>query len=94
MTNSLFGALFSPHAGRFTPFLHLQDGQTISHAAFLAEAAQYANTLDVLGVQAGDRVAVHVQKSAQALALYAACVQAGAVFLALSDKLDGQAANS
>ena len=84
MTNPLFDALFSPHAGRDTPFLHLQDGQTISHAAFLAEAAQYANTLDVLGVQAGDRVAVHVQKSVQALALYAACVQAGAVFLPLN----------
>ena len=84
MTNPLFDALFAPHAGCNTPFLHLQDGQTISHAAFLAEAAQYANTLDALGVQAGDRVAVHVQKSARALALYAACVQAGAVFLPLN----------
>src|SRR5690606_3343871 len=32
----------------------------------------------------GDRVAVQVRKSAEALALYAACIQAGAIFLPLN----------
>ena len=84
MTNPLFDALFAPHVGRNTAFLHLQDGQTITHSTFLAEVAQYANALAALDVRAGDRVAVHIQKSAQALALYAACVQSGAVFLPLN----------
>lgn len=84
MANPLFDALFAPHAGCDTPFLLLTDGQTITHAAFLAEVAQYANALVALGVRPGDRVAVHIQKSTQALALYAGCVQSGAVFLPLN----------
>ncbi|MCR9087473.1 MAG: malonyl-CoA synthase [Rhodobacteraceae bacterium] len=84
MANPLFDALFAPHAGRDTAFLHLPSGETTSHAAFLAEAAQYAHALTALGVRPGDRVAVHIEKSAQALALYAGCVQAGAVFLPLN----------
>lgn len=84
MANPLFDALFAPHAGRYTAFLHLPSGETTSHAAFLAEAAQYAHALTALGVRPGDRVAVHIEKSAQALALYAGCVQAGAVFLPLN----------
>jgi malonyl-CoA/methylmalonyl-CoA synthetase len=43
-----------------------------------------ANALSAAGVAPGDRVAVHVQKSPAALALYAACVKAGAVFLPLN----------
>jgi malonyl-CoA/methylmalonyl-CoA synthetase len=37
-----------------------------------------------LGLSAGDRVAAQVQKSPQALALFAACAQAGLVFLPLN----------
>lgn len=84
MSNPLFDALFAPHYGRDTPFLHLSGGRTITHSAFLDEVAQYANALATLGVGPGDRVAAHIQKSAQALALYAGCVQAGAVFLPLN----------
>ncbi len=84
MSNPLFDALFAPHAGRDTAFLHHADGQTTTHTAFLEEAARYANALVSLGVAPGDRVAVHIQKSPQALALYAGCVQSGAVFLPLN----------
>ncbi len=84
MSNPLFDALFAPHQGCDTPFLHQADGHSLSHAAFLAETAQYANALAAIGVRPCDRVAVHVQKSPQALALYAACVQAGVVFLPLN----------
>ncbi|MEM9248047.1 MAG: malonyl-CoA synthase [Pseudomonadota bacterium] len=84
MTNPLYDALFSPHAGKSTPFLHLADGTTITHGAFLEEVARTANALRELGVTPGDRVAVHVTKSPQALALYAACIRSGAVFLPLN----------
>ena len=43
-----------------------------------------ANALVSLGVAPGDRVAVHICKSPKALALYAACVKTGAVFLPLN----------
>lgn len=84
MTNPLYDALFAPHEGQSTPFLHLPDGTTLSHAAFLEKVDRTANALVALGVAPGDRVAVHVVKSPEALALYAACVKAGVVFLPLN----------
>ncbi len=84
MTNPLYDALFGQHTGRKTPFLHLADGSTLSHAAFLAKAAQFAHALTDLGLEPGDRVAVQVEKSPEALALYAASVQAGVIFLPLN----------
>jgi malonyl-CoA/methylmalonyl-CoA synthetase len=84
MTNPLYEALFAPYAGSSAPFLHLADGQTISFTAFLEMVDRTANALVSLGVSPGDRVAVHVTKSPAALALYAACVKLGAVFLPLN----------
>ncbi len=84
MSNPLYDALFAPHEGRDSVFLHLPDGGSLTYAAFLAEADRMANALASLGVTPGDRVAVHVQKSPQALALYAACVKSGVVFLPLN----------
>ena len=82
--NLLYDQLFGTYAGRDTPFLHLADGSTVSHAGFLALAAQYAHVLTKEGLAPGDRLAVQVHKSPQALALYAACVQAGVIFLPLN----------
>jgi len=84
MPNPLFDALFGPHIDRDTPFLLLPEGHVISHAGFLKVAARYAHVFGDLGLHAGDRVAVQVDKSPDALALYAACVQAGLVFLPLN----------
>ncbi|NNK67897.1 MAG: malonyl-CoA synthase [Rhodobacteraceae bacterium] len=84
MANPLYDELFGRHAGKATAFLHLEDGTTLTHASFLALAAQYANALTATGVRPGDRLAAQVEKSPQALALYAACVQAGVVFLPLN----------
>jgi malonyl-CoA/methylmalonyl-CoA synthetase len=84
MTNPLYEALFAPNAEKTAPFLYLAKGDPISHAGFHAMAGQYANALRAKGVAVGDRVAVHIQKSPQALALYAGCVRAGAVFLPLN----------
>ncbi|NKB27376.1 MAG: AMP-binding protein [Rhodobacteraceae bacterium] len=84
MSNPLYDALFAPHLGAGTPFLHLRDGTTWTHARFLTLAAKYANALRAHGLTPGDRLAVQVAKSPEALALYAACVQAGVVFLPLN----------
>ena len=40
-------------------------------------ASRFANTMKAAGLKAGDRLAVQVEKSAEALAIYAACVQRG-----------------
>lgn len=84
MTNALYDQFFGKHAGRETPFLILQDGSSISYGSFLEMAARIAHVLTEMGLQPGDRFAAQVQKSPEALALYAACVQAGIVFLPLN----------
>jgi malonyl-CoA/methylmalonyl-CoA synthetase len=84
MANPLYDRIFGIHAGKETPFLHLADGTTISHDSFLDMATQIANLTLILDLKPGDRVAVQVEKSVEALAIYAACVQAGLVFLPLN----------
>ena len=84
MANPLYDRLFGAHRGSSAPFLHLADGQVITYQDFLEMAAQIAHVLTQTGLKAGDRVAVQVEKSPQALAVYAACVQAGMIFLPLN----------
>ncbi|WP_111734535.1 malonate--CoA ligase [Roseovarius amoyensis] len=89
MANALYDALFAPHAGSEAPFLHLVDGNTITYADFLAQAARMAHALVAAGLTPGDRLAAQVEKSPQALALYAACAQAGVIFLPLNTGYTG-----
>ncbi|QDY99808.1 malonyl-CoA synthase [Nitratireductor mangrovi] len=84
MPNPLYDAFFRPHEENDRPFLHLKDGTGLSYRAFLAMTARYAHALRENGVAVGDRVALQVKKSPEALAVYAACVAAGAVFLPLN----------
>ncbi|WP_299685203.1 malonyl-CoA synthase [uncultured Tateyamaria sp.] len=84
MANPLYDGLFGQHVGRDTVFLHLPDERTLTYAAFLDMAAQYAAALTDMGLAPGDRVAVQIAKSPHALVIYAACAQAGLVFLPLN----------
>ncbi|MET1413466.1 malonyl-CoA synthase [Roseibium sp. HPY-6] len=84
MPNPLFDKLFGVHAGKTLPFLRLLDGQIVTFQDFLAKTARIANALSSFGLVAGDRVAAQVEKSPETLALYAACAQAGLVFLPLN----------
>jgi malonyl-CoA/methylmalonyl-CoA synthetase len=84
MSNPLYDALLRPHEGSGRTFLILKDGREISYADFLATAARFSHVLAANGVAAGDRVAVQAKKSPEALAVYAACVTMGAVFLPLN----------
>ncbi|WP_050604354.1 malonyl-CoA synthase [Ruegeria sp. 6PALISEP08] len=84
MANPLYDGLFGVHADKDTPFLHLLDGTTITHQGFLSTAAQIAHVATQLGLKPGDRLAAQIEKSPEALALYAACAQAGLVFLPLN----------
>jgi malonyl-CoA/methylmalonyl-CoA synthetase len=80
----LWDAIFAPLAARETPVLHLPEGGGMTGASFHALALGLAGRLVAEGVVPGDRVAAQVAKSPQALALYAACVAAGAVFLPMN----------
>jgi len=62
----------------------LEDGDTWSYADLEAASARFANALVALGCKPGDRVAVQIEKSPGALALYLGCLRAGLVYLPLN----------
>jgi malonyl-CoA/methylmalonyl-CoA synthetase len=75
--------------GRFpaeptNPCFLLPDGSEISYGVFVDAIARTATLLAAKGVTVGDRVAVQTEKSWQAVALYLATLQVGAVFLPLN----------
>ncbi len=84
MPNPLYDRLFAPLADRAEPFLMLGDGAMISGIEFLTMVHRAAGALRAHGISAGDRVAVQVAKTPQALAVYGATVAVGAVFLPLN----------
>lgn len=84
MPNVLHDALFAPLARRETPLLYTPDGKTISGSEFYRLILRYAATLAGLGLKPGDRLAVQIEKSPEALALYGAAVTSGVIFLPLN----------
>jgi malonyl-CoA/methylmalonyl-CoA synthetase len=65
-------------------FLETPQGRSLSYGDVMAGSARFANAITELGVKPGDRVAVQVEKSPEALLLYLGCVRAGAIFLPLN----------
>ena len=84
MSNLLYDRLFGCHQGEQKPFLIFADGSQQCYDSFLRQTARYANVIQSIGLDVGDRLAAQIEKSAEALALYAACVQSGVIFLPLN----------
>lgn len=81
----VYDALFG--AGRRTPerpCLLLDDATTWTYGDVDLRAAELAGALLSAGVAAGDRVVVQVEKSADAVGLYLACLRSGAVYVPLN----------
>src|SRR4051812_4068202 len=60
------------------------DDGAVTYGDLLARTGRVANLLAARGVRPGDRVAVQVEKSVEALVVYLATVRAGAVYLPLN----------
>ncbi len=84
MANPLWDMIATAAPVETKPLLTLPDGRRVSYGEALALAGRLAGHLLRLGVKPGDRVAVQVEKSWEALALYLACVRAGAAYLPLN----------
>jgi len=84
MPNPLYDALILPHRGGGKTFLDLDGKGSLSFGDFADLAARIATVLVDNGVKPGDRVAVQAPKTPETLAVYAACLQTGAVFLPLN----------
>jgi malonyl-CoA/methylmalonyl-CoA synthetase len=84
MPDSLIDIIRRRMPGRDRPFIETPAGRIISYADLLDGSGRLANALVMLGVEPGDRVAVQVEKSPEAILLYLACLRAGAIFLPLN----------
>ncbi|MDE1568470.1 malonate--CoA ligase [Aquabacter sp. P-9] len=82
--NHLFSAFEAAIPALDKPLVLHPDGGRETYADALALSARLAHLLVARGVKPGDRVAVQVEKSWTALALYLAAVRAGAVYLPLN----------
>ena len=79
---ALFESRFPDDAA--APLLILEGGRTLTYGEAEATSARYAALLAGRGLEPGDRVAVQVEKSPEALLLYLACLRAGLVYLPLN----------
>ncbi len=84
MNANLYQQIWSNNAAADAIFAHLPGGRTYTYRDVAEVSARFANALRELGVVPGDRVAVQVEKSIEALMLYLGTVRAGAVFLPLN----------
>jgi malonyl-CoA/methylmalonyl-CoA synthetase len=60
------------------------DGRSFTFTAFWQMAGRFASALRQQGAKPGDRIAVQVEKSVEALAVFWACARGGFVFLPLN----------
>ncbi|MDQ0347405.1 malonate--CoA ligase [Ancylobacter vacuolatus] len=84
MPNHLIDALPAGATHPARRFAETADGVALTYAEFERRTAQVANALVALGLKPGDRVAVQVEKSLEAVFAYLGTVRAGGVFLPLN----------
>ncbi|QHW23416.1 malonyl-CoA synthase [Rhizobium leguminosarum bv. viciae 248] len=83
MSNHLFDAMRTAAPGD-APFIRIDSKRTWTYDDAFALSGRVAGAMDTLGIRPGDRVAAQVEKSAEALILYLACLRTGAVYLPLN----------
>ncbi len=71
-------------------FLDVESGPPVLYGEIDRRAARIAAALAAHGVQTGDRIVVQVDKSADAVMLYLACLRAGLVFVPLNTAYTAQ----
>jgi malonyl-CoA/methylmalonyl-CoA synthetase len=84
MNENLFARFADTIADPSKIVIESADSERYSYANLVSLTGRLANALTSLGVKTGDRVAVQVEKSVPALALYLATLRAGAIFLPLN----------
>ncbi|MCK1742068.1 AMP-binding protein [Bradyrhizobium sp. 139] len=86
MTNANFYRLFEPWV-QLKPsgvVFELDNGEMLTREWLHALSGRYAKALLQSGCSAGDRIAVQLEKSAHAFALYLACLRAGLCYLPIN----------
>lgn len=90
MNHNLFELFAERMAARGdADFIVTREGRRYTYAQALDMSARLAGTLASLGVAPGDRVAVQVDKSPEAILLYLACLRLGGAYLPLNTGYTG-----
>jgi malonyl-CoA/methylmalonyl-CoA synthetase len=84
MANHLYKQIQKQAGPPGKTFIEREDGSVVTYGDMLDGSGRIANALAGFGVKSGDRVAMQVEKSAEAILLYLGCLRAGAVFLPLN----------
>ncbi|WP_249977762.1 malonate--CoA ligase [Vreelandella olivaria] len=85
MSHNLFKTFAKRMRERATAnFITTREERNYTYQDALDTSAQLAGALTQLGVKSGDRVAVQVDKSPEAILLYLACLRIGGVYLPLN----------
>ncbi|MDB5397508.1 MAG: malonyl-CoA synthase [Rhodospirillales bacterium] len=84
MDGNLFAKFRAAGPGNDRSFIKTAGGRTITYGDLFDLSGRYANVLCACGVAFGDRVAVQVEKSPEAIILYLACLRLGAIYLPLN----------
>ena len=80
MRNHLHDLMTGPHFAMDHAVLRFADGSAWTRRHLFDRAARYAAVLQSLGLQAGDRICLQVEKSVEAVALTLGAIQAGVIF--------------
>jgi malonyl-CoA/methylmalonyl-CoA synthetase len=84
MADNLFTRIVQANPDPDRNFISSLERASLSYGDAFAAAARFAHVLTRHGVKPGDRVAVQVEKSPEALFLYLACLRLGAIYLPLN----------
>lgn len=83
MANVLYDKIFGPNVNSEKIFLKTKNNN-ISYKKFTELSNKIANSLTLNGLRPGDRVAIQAEKSVTQLAVYAATIKAGGIYLPLN----------
>ncbi|MDB5512531.1 MAG: malonyl-CoA synthase [Enterovirga sp.] len=84
MNSNVFQRISDAVADTGKVAIETSSGRRVTYEDIILESGRLANALIAREVAPGDRVAVQVEKSVEALILYLACLRAGAVYLPLN----------
>jgi malonyl-CoA/methylmalonyl-CoA synthetase len=84
MSQNLYTVIKTRSPAGGTTLTETPDGRRLTYGDVEGMTARMAHALRARGVEPGDRVAVQVEKSPEAILLYLACLRAGAAYLPLN----------
>ena len=84
--NLLYNNFIKPHINNKDPFLIYRDGSSTSYQEFISLSKKISQYLVSSKVAKGDRILFQLEKSIYGLAIYAACIMTGAIYVPLNDQ--------